>query len=490
MKKILCLLPELAGLAWSVALVLSVSALLVSPLSAQIGRRFPSEKKIVVDPVTGVPLTFLTSTQGTGDSKIYQTHHQWTSDGKWVIFRSSRAGSGQAMAVNEETGDIVQVSESGFQGMLCIAEHSMTLYFLRTQALPGTAVEAAPPPPPTAVAGRGDGPANPRGGRGGGVGGRGGPRGLAQVISVDLAKLFADSAAGRLKAASEYEHVCGTLPAEMGAPGDMALDPTEDFAYIRVGSVEAAKHLPPDAKIEKPFGPRGMGAGPTGLVGMNLRTGETKFIVAVPFQIGHVQTNPWNPGEIIFCWETGGKAPQRTWTVMSDGTGLRPLYPEAPYEWVTHEAVISRDEVAFALLAFSGEGVWDGAGTGEHPTGVGIVNLRTHEMRIVGQVPVGDPGRSDWHVNGSADGRWAVCDDFRYRLWLIDRHSGEMAIIADLGQKTTAQDHTHPTFSADSTKIEIQTAMLSEDNRSLNICVVPVPKSWLARTYDNPKIGP
>ena len=27
------------------------------------------------------------------------------------------------------------------------------------------------------------------------------------------------------------------------------------------------------------------------------------------------------------------------------------------------------------------------------------------------------------------------------------------------------------------------TAMLSADNRSLNICVVPVPKSWLDRTY-------
>ena len=44
------------------------------------------------------------------------------------------------------------------------------------------------------------------------------------------------------------------------------------------------------------------------------------------------------PGEIIFCWETGGKAPQRTWFVKSDGSGLRPLYPEAPYEWITHEA--------------------------------------------------------------------------------------------------------------------------------------------------------
>jgi oligogalacturonide lyase len=27
--------------------------------------------------------------------------------------------------------------------------------------------------------------------------------------------------------------------------------------------------------------------------------------------------------------------------------------------------------------------------------------------------------------------------------------------------------------------------MLSENNRSLNICVVPMPKAWLARTYDD-----
>jgi len=86
---------------------------------------------------------------------------------------------------------------------------------------------------------------------------------------------------------------------------------------------------------------------------MNLKTGEIKVIVNVGFGIGHVQTNPWAPGEIVFCWETGGKAPQRTWFVKSDGTGLRPLYPEAPYEWITHEAVITKDE---ALIASTGAG--------------------------------------------------------------------------------------------------------------------------------------
>jgi oligogalacturonide lyase len=455
------------------AFVLGVSLVLASTASAQIGRRFPSEKRIVPDPVTGIPLTFLTSTPA-GDSKIYPTHPQWTADGKWLIFRSSRA-AGQAMAVNEETGDMVQVTEGGYTGMLCVARHSMRLYVMRAPAPP-------PGAPPSASADQGTRGAGP-----------GRQRRPLQIVEIDLARVFADSAAGTLKAANTYERVCGTIPADMGAAGgDMALDANEDVAYFRLSGGDLASRLPAGTKIAEPFGPRGMGAGPAGLAGMNLQTGDITFIVAVPFQIGHVQTNPWVPGEIVFCWETGGKAPQRTWTVMADGTGLRPLYPEAPYEWITHEAVITKDEVAIAILghrranAGAGPGQeagWGPAGKPEHPTGVGIVNLRTREMRIVGQLPVGDPGNSIWHVHGSADGRWAVADDFQYRLWLIDRHTGEMMMLSDNGHTRTAADHQHPTFSADGTRVEIQSAMLSADGRSMNICIVPVPAPWLARTH-------
>ena len=494
------------------AIALIVGGASLSPLSlfAQIGTRFPSEKKIVPDPVTGVPLSFLTSTPA-GDSKIYQTHPQWTADGKWVIFRSRRV-PGQAMAVNEENGVIVQVTEGGYTGMLCVARLSMKLYVMRDPAGgAGREREAGGPPNLPAAAGTvpasaaattpvaaGAEPAPGAPPVGPGVQGarRGGnrPQVPLQIVEVDLAKLFADSEAGKLRAASVYERVCGTIPADMGAGGDMALDANEDVAYFRISGGDLASRLPAGTKIAEPFGPRGMGAGPAGLAGMNLKTGEIKFIVAVPFQIGHVQTNPWVPGEIVFCWETGGKAPQRTWTVMADGTGLRPLYPEADFEWITHEAVITKDEVAIAILGHrransatgpGQEAAWGPAGSPDHPTGVGIVNLRTREMRIVGQVPVGDPGRSIWHVNGSPDGRWAVADDFQYRTWLIDRHNGEMILLADNGHKTTAADHQHPTFSADSTRIEIQSAMLSENGRSLNICVIPVPKAWLARHYSD-----
>lgn len=426
---------------------------------SQIGTRFPSEKKIVKDPVTGQELIFLTSKQ-MGDSKTYPTHPQWTSDGEWLIFRSDRV-KGEAIAVNEKSGVLVQVTEGGYSGTLCMAQKSMKLYFMRK-----------------------------------------GEEDKMQIIEVNLATVFDDSKSGKMKPVAAYERVCGTTNPEMGASGDMALDADEERAYFRIGAKEAAKYLAPGVTIEKNFGPRNMGAGPGGISSMNLKTGALKHVISVPFQIGHIQSNIWNPGEIIFCWETGGKSPQRTWTVMADGTGLRPLYPESDYEWVTHEAVISKDEVAMAIMGHrkidiekeaaitvtnsqeirnpenpGQESNWGKSGTREKPTGLAIVNLRTREMIIAGQTK---SGSGLWHVHGSSDGKWAVGDDFSRSLYLIDRKTNEMMLLTT-GHKETAADHLHPTFNRDGTKIEIQSAMLSKDNRSMNICIVKVPEEWLKR---------
>jgi oligogalacturonide lyase len=43
----------------------------------------------------------------------------------------------------------------------------------------------------------------------------------------------------------------------------------------------------------------------------------------------------------------------------------------------------------------------------------------------------------------------------------------------------TAADHPHLTMSPDGKKIEIQSAMLSRDNRSMNICVISIPEAWM-----------
>lgn len=434
---------------------------LIVPAQAQIGTRFPSERKVVKDPVTGIDLLFLTS-KPAGDRKIYPTHNQWTSDGKWVIFGSRRV-PGEALAVNEETGDIVQVTEGGYSGMLNVARKSMKLYYARR------AYEEEKEP------------------------------GTMEIVEINLEKLFNDSKSGNLKPAQAYERVCGVTPPEMRAGGDMALDGGEEWVWFRVGKEEALKYLPDGTEIAQPFGPRNMGAGPGGIAGMNIHTGEIMHVVSVPFQLGHIQGNPWEPGQILFCWETGGKSPQRTWIVNADGTGLRPLYPESEHEWITHEAVISPDEVAFAIMGHRpipntnhpnrpvGTGVeganpgqeaaWGPSGTREKPTGLGIVNIWTREMHIAGQIPYGS---GFWHVHGSPDKRFAVGDNFDRELYLINRETNEM-ILLTAGHKTTAADHVHPTFSPDGTKIHIQSAMLSEDGHSMNICIVPVPKKWLKK---------
>ena len=390
------------------------------------------------------------------------------------------------MAVNEKTGVIIQVSEGGYTGMLNVARKSMKLYFMRDTA---TRRRFSPPMGQSSAEGNQQPGTQP-------VAQQRPPRmsSAIQVIEVDLAKLFTDSESGKLKPASVYQRICGYTPPELGAGGDMALDADEKVVYFRIGREAALKNLPEGTKIAVNFGPRNMGAGPSGIGKMDLSTGECGIVTAVPFQVGHIQTNPWVPGEIVFCWETGGKAPQRTWTVLADGTGLRPLYPEAEFEWVTHEAVITKDEVAIAIMGHRKIGIpeqpsnpqnpgqevgWGPSGTREHPTGLGIVNLRTREMTIAGQTP---SGSGLWHVNGSGDGRWAVGDDFSRGIYLIDRHSHEM-ILLSTGHKMTASDHPHPTFNADGTKIEIQSAFLSEDNRSLNICIIPVPEAWLKRKY-------
>jgi oligogalacturonide lyase len=366
----------------------------------------------------------------------------------------------EAMAVNEKSGELVQVTEGGYVGMLNVARKSMKLYFMRKMA--NDTVSLA-------------------------------------IVEVDLAKVFADSKMGKMKTAAYYQRICGTTPADMKAGGDMALDGNEEWVWFRVGKEEAQKHLAMGTKIEENFGPRKMGAGPGGIAGMNIKTGEIKYVTSVPFQIGHIQTNPWVAGQIIFCWETGGKSPQRTWIVNSDGSGLRPLYPEASYEWVTHEAVISSDEVAIAIMGhrkikiesdtttIKGTDVngvnpgqdasWGDCGTREKPSGLGVVNINTREMIIAGQTP---SGSGFWHVNGSADKRFLVGDDFDRNIYLINRQTHEMLLLS-AGHKATSADHPHPTFSPDGTKIEIQSAMLSADGHAMNICVIPVPDKWLNR---------
>jgi len=418
----------------TVSLVLWVSMFLPIPQSASdVGRRFPSEKRTIVDAQTGVTFTALT-TSPANDAKIYQTHPQWTSDGKYIIFRSNRArgGSTQAFAINEVTGEIVQLTDGPGTGTgsLNVARKSNRLYFFR--------------------------------------GGRDEP---VNLIELNLDPLFADSEAGKMKDPATYERLIMKLPNDVREAGGFTLDADERVAYVgvtrltpeQVQARQQSASQPPGRPPTRPPG-QPIPAVPGGIRSIDLQTGAIKTVIDTSFTMGHVQANPWVPGEIIYCNETGGDAPQRMWFVRADGTDNHPLYKETPDEWITHEVVVDRDHVMFAVMAHLPR-------LRLKPTGIAVINLRNNEMKIVGQV---DEGRGFWHCNGSADGRWAVGDNFNGNIYLIDRLTGETTLLST--DHKMRPDHAHPTFSPDGKRILIQSGLLS-NGASLDLMVIPIPLS-------------
>ena len=438
-----------------ILLALATVACAASASASGVGRRFPSEKRTVVDDVTGATLEFLT-TDPASDAKPYQTHTTWTADGKWVIFRSDRAGSGpQAFLVNERTGDIVQLTEGPTDtGSLNLSRRENVLYYARGGR-------------------RREGPETPR-----------------EVVRLQLDPLLADALAGVPKEPRAYERVVATLPSDLRDAGGFALDADETQLYwgVSLDPAPAARPSPPPAaggrreiddrnmdpkqdreESRRRFESAGQGRG--GIRSIDLASGAIRTVVDVPFRMGHVQANPWVPGEIVYCHETTGDAPQRIWTVRADGTGNRPLYVELGDEWVTHETFATADEVMFNLM---GHLPW----LRERPTGVAVVNLRTNHMTVLGQIDEDmGGGRTGglWHCNGTADGRLAVADSFKGDVYLIDRRGGARVLLT--GGHVMKPDHAHPIFSTDGRRVLLQSGRLS-GGAGLDLVVVAVPQAF------------
>ena len=68
------------------------------------------------------------------------------------------------------------------------------------------------------------------------------------------------------------------------------------------------------------------------------RAGLERALVRVPFNVSHVQINPADANQIVFCWEGSWvKVPQRIWWSDAEGVLGGPLGPQPPNQARGHE---------------------------------------------------------------------------------------------------------------------------------------------------------
>jgi len=99
----------------------------------QFGQRFASEHLTIKDEVTGVDIIALTTSRH-HNSKIYQDHPNWTPDGKYLVFRSSRA-DGQYYAMSMDNYEIVQITTGDNNGFLHLGWTENKAYQFRDRKL-------------------------------------------------------------------------------------------------------------------------------------------------------------------------------------------------------------------------------------------------------------------------------------------------------------------------------------------------------------------
>jgi oligogalacturonide lyase len=94
-----------------------------------VGREFPPEKQTYKDAVTGMEIIMLT-TSAAKDNKIYQTHPNWTADGRHIVFMSDRSGTNQYFAVSLKTGTIVQLTDDKQPSNACLSRRNNRMYYV------------------------------------------------------------------------------------------------------------------------------------------------------------------------------------------------------------------------------------------------------------------------------------------------------------------------------------------------------------------------
>ncbi len=362
------------------------------------GQRFPSEHFTFKDEVTGVEVIALTTSRH-HNSKIYQTHPQWTPDGKHIVFRSDRSGKSLAYALSMDNYEIIQVSgeEDGSNFHLGWKENKA--YHFRNN----------------------------------------------ELVELNLGELLTDSEAKQVREKENYDKVVCILPENID-PNGMALDAGDERLYF-------------STRVEN---------GHSSIMQVDLSSGALKTVIEVPFRIGHLQANPYVSGEMMYCWETGGDAPQRIWYLSIGENGEvnnRAVYKESDEEWVTHEVFLGPDHIGFNVMGHIDR-------LQKNPNGIFSLNIRTNELNFHGQQDWG----GYWHTAGTKDLKWIVGDTFDGNIYRINYNDKEDVRLLTTGHRLTSKSpfsreaHSHHSISPDGKWVLFNSSLLTESD----IMLVPL----------------
>ncbi|GEM_PF-201829 len=371
------------------------------------GQRFPSENYTYIDEVTGTKINALTTSRNHNE-KMYQTHPQWTSDGKYVVITSDRTSTKekrdrQAYAISMDNFEIVQITTGKPIGRLHLGWHKNAAWYFRENKL----------------------------------------------IELNLGKLLADSEKGTVTQPDDYETILGIVP-DTTHPRELGLDANENRAFFcaRIGTFQ------PNEKW------RPMGESSSAIYCMDFKTGKTEKILEAPFTIGHIQSNPYVTGELMYCWETGGDSPQRMWYMKMNEDGTvdnKAIYKEKDNDWVTHEVFMGPDNILFHLMGHIDR-------LNVNKTGLYSLNVRTNKEKFHGQTTAG----GYWHCNATPDKKRIVADTFDGRLYRINYNDSSDTVLLTQGHRPnsnspfTNEAHLHPSVSPDGKWVLINSSRFTE----------------------------
>lgn len=199
---------------------------------------------------------------------------------------------------------------------------------------------------------------------------------------------------------------------------------------------------------------------------LDLKKSTWEECCEVNFPIGHVQTNQWDDNKMMFCWETGGDSPQRTWFWSEETKEAKPFFVEREELWVTHEVWWGKDSALFTIWPYDEKHFSLPHGVGYTTTEKGAKG----ELEILALYPA-------WHTHGSHNFKWVMGDDFDRNIWLIEPKKKEKRLLVKGKIKNNVKVHPHASFTPDSKGIvfnssafgmeEIHLVILPENFESL-----------------------